>query len=108
MHNMSRTNNQMTTPAVGNAPSHGIGQGSLDWLGRRRGFVIAVAVAAAATALALGQHWLAVADLLPLLFTLPCAVMMFMCMKGMNHGQQTGTPQASARNEMPTATDIRN
>jgi hypothetical protein len=101
MYNTSPTNSQMTTPGVGNASRRGIGQGSRDWLGRRRGFVIAVAVAAAATALALGRHWLAV-------FTLPCAVMMFMCMKGMNHGRQTGTPQASARNETPAAIDIRN
>jgi hypothetical protein len=41
-----------------------------------------------AIALALTQHWLAVAELGPLLFLLPCALMMFMCMKGMNHGQQ--------------------
>ena len=57
-------------------------------------------------ALALSQHWLAIADLVPLLAVLPCAVMMFHCMKGMNHGQQTDTVQASLQNEassLPTS-----
>jgi len=36
----------------------------------------------AGAALALSQHWLTVVDLVPLLFVVPCAVMMFMCMKG--------------------------
>ena len=61
-----------------------------------------VAAAAAAIALALSQHWLAIADLVPLLAVLPCAVMMFHCMKGMNRGQQTDTPQASLPNEAPS------
>jgi len=65
-------------------------------------------VAAAATALALGQQWLTVAGLVPLLFVLPCAAMMFMCMKGMNHGHQTGTTQASGQNEATTATNTQN
>jgi hypothetical protein len=48
----------------------------------------------------LSQHWLTVADLVPLLYVLPCAVMMFMCMKGsMNNGQQTDSTEASARTE---------
>jgi hypothetical protein len=49
-----------------------------------------------------------VADLAPLLFILPCAVMMFICMKGMNHGQQNDSAQASDRNETSTATDTQN
>jgi len=35
----------------------------------------------------------AVADLVPLLYVLPCAAMMFVCMKGMSHGQQADTSQ---------------
>jgi hypothetical protein len=101
---METTSSQAITPAAGSSSCHGPGRGPRDWVGRRRGVVIAVAVAAGATALALGQHWLAVANLLPLLFILPCSVMMFMCMRGMNHGQQTGTPQAPARIEAPTTT----
>ena len=69
------------------------------WLMRRRGLVIAAAMVAAGTALALGQHWLALADLLPLLYVLPCAVMMAACMKGMGHGQQPDTAQIPARSD---------
>jgi hypothetical protein len=94
---MAATNRQVITPAA---------DGS-SWLVRRRGLVIAVAMVAAASALALGQGWLAVADLVPLLFLMPCAVMMFM-MTGMNHGQQTDTSQNSTRNDAPTAPDTRN
>ena len=74
-------------------------QDSSGWVSR--GLVIAAAVttAAAVGALALGQRWLAVVDLLPLLYALPCAAMMFMCMKGRSHGRQAGTTQTSSRNE---------
>jgi len=51
----------------------------------------------------LGQHSLAAANLLPLLYVLPCAAMMFMCMKGMHHGQQKG----AAQTEAPAPTDVR-
>jgi hypothetical protein len=49
----------------------------------------------------LSQHWLAIADLLPLLAVLPCAVMMLHCMQGMKRGPQTDTAQASLQNEAP-------
>lgn len=61
-------------------------QGESSWIQRHRGLLIGTAFAAAATALALGQHWIALVSLLPLLYILPCMLMMFMCMKGMNHG----------------------
>jgi hypothetical protein len=86
------------TPAASGPSCHGPGQGSPGWLSGRRGLVIAVAVAAAAIAFALSQHWLAVAELVPLLVVLPCAVMMFTCMKGMNRGQQADTAQISVQN----------
>jgi hypothetical protein len=104
---MGTTNTQVTTPGAGGSSCHGTGQGTRGWLGGRRGIVIAAVVAVAATALALGQHWLAVANLVPLLFVLPCAVMMFMCMKG-NHGQQTNGPPASTQGGTPSITDTRN
>ena len=78
------------------------------WLSGRRGLVIALAVAAAAIAIAADQHWLALADLVPLLFVLPCAVMMLKCMKRTNGGEQTGMTQASALSDTPTAGDMRN
>jgi hypothetical protein len=98
---MGTANGQMTTPAAGGSFCHGAGQASPGWLSGRR-CVVGVAAAAAATALALSQHWLAIADLVPLLAVLPWAVMMFHCMKAMNRGQQTDTAQASLPNEAPT------
>ena len=103
---MGTTNRQLTTPAAGGSSSHGAGQASPGWLSGRRDLVVGVAAAAAAIALVLSQHWLTIADLVPLLAVLPCAVMMFHCMKGMNRGQQTDTAQASAQNEaasLPTS-----
>jgi hypothetical protein len=99
---MGTTNGQVITPAAGGSSCHGSGQGAPGWLSGRRGLVVGVAVAAAAIALALSQHWLAIADLVPLLVVLPCAVMMFTCMKGMNRGQQADTAQTSLQNGAPT------
>jgi Protein of unknown function (DUF2933) len=100
---MGMTNGQVTTPAIGGSSCHGSGQGSPRLLrGRllrgRRGLVVGVAAAAAAVALALSQHWLVIADLVPVLAVLPCAVMMFTCMKGMNRGQQADTARTSLQN----------
>ncbi|SRR6266404_443653 len=85
------TNDQLTTPTVDGSSCHS----SSGWLSRRRGLVVGAAVAAAAIALALSQHLLAIANLVPLLVVLPCAVMMFTCMRGMNRGQQADTAQTS-------------
>jgi hypothetical protein len=79
-------NTQVTNPTASNSSCHLTGQSSYGWLGGQRGLIIAGLVAAAATALALSQHWLAAADLVPLLFVLPCGAMMLMCMKD-NHGE---------------------
>jgi len=93
----------VTISGHGNAPAdsssgYSLVQGSPGRFSGRRGLVVGAALAAAATALALGQHWLAVADLLPLLFVLPCALMMFHCMKGMKRGAQTDGAQISLQN----------
>jgi hypothetical protein len=98
---------QGTGPANDSSFYHLTGRDSLGWLSRRRGLIIAGAVTTAVAALALGQHWLTVAGLTPLLFVLPCAAMMFMCMKGMNHGQQTKTTPTTNYNESLTATETR-
>jgi hypothetical protein len=92
---MQMPNSGTTTPAV---PG---------WLSGRRGFVIAAIAAAVPTAFALGQHWLTVADLVPLLFVLPCAAMMLKCLKGANGNPRPDTPQASAQSDRPVDTDIR-
>jgi len=94
---MATTNDQVTTPTAGGFSFHG----SPGWLSRRRGLVVGAAVAAAAIALALSQHLLAIANRGPLLVVLPCAVMMFTCMKGMNRGQQADTEQTSLQNAAP-------
>ena len=104
---MGTTNGQVTAPAADSSSCHGAGQGSPGWLSGRRNLAVGAAVAAAAVSLALGHQWLAVTDLVPLVVVLPCAVMMFMCMKGMNHGQQTDTTQASVQSIRSTATDTR-
>ena len=85
------------------------GNGGLSgWHDRRRGLVIAGAATAGVAALALSQHWLAAADLLPLLYVLPCAAMMLMCMKGSGNGRQATAATAAPPNEPPTLTDVSN
>ena len=100
---MSPTNTQVTAPAAnGLAP-----RAACSGLRRRRGpfiLVIGAIFAAAAIALALGEHWLAAADLVPLIFVLPCAAMMFMCMKG-THGRQTSAPPDSTQGGTSRSTD---
>ena len=78
------------------------------WLSGRRSLVIAAIVIAATVALTVGQHWLAIADLVPLLFVLPCAAIMLECMRGANPGPQIGATLASAPSDTPAAIDIRN
>jgi len=48
--------------------------------------------------------WVAVSDPAQLLFLLPCAVMMFFCMKGMSREPQTDPTQAPASRGTPAAT----
>jgi hypothetical protein len=76
-----------------------IGTSSRGWLDRRRGLILGGGALVVLLALALSQHWLTLAGLLPLLFVLPCAVMMFMCM---NHAQRAGGSQTSSDPDDPT------
>jgi hypothetical protein len=105
-----RTTNDLTTTSEAAIRSSydRATKGSDRWLSRRHRWIIAAAVAVAAIALALGEHWLALVDLLPLLYALPCAAMLFMCMKGMNHSGQSDASQASSRSDRPAASDTRN
>src|SRR5258708_24129124 len=96
-----------STVADGSA-CHGADRSSGSSIGRWRGLAIAGVVIAVGMTVAFSQHWLAVASLAPLLFVLPCAVMMFICMKSMDHGQETGTKPASARDQTAPTTDARN
>src|SRR5260221_14164683 len=103
---METTNHLTTTPAAaGSSSCHSASQGSGSWLSRRRGLVFGGGAIVAGTAFALSQHWLTVAELTPLLYLLPCALMMLMCMKGMNRGQQTGGAQVPADADTPIGND---
>jgi hypothetical protein len=85
-----------TTLAPQGAEScHGGSRGRATWFARNRVWLIAGLATAAGAGFALSQDWIAVANLVPLLFTLPCAAMMFMCMKGMRQGQRGGDKQSS-------------
>ena len=77
--------------AAQRSPSCHSGKSGVSFLGGRRGMALIAVAVIALLALALNQHWLLAAQLVPLLFLLPCMAMMFMCMKG--HGrQQNGEP----------------
>ena len=54
------------------------------WLRGRRIAVLA-AVALAVAAFAFGSAWFGFAAILPLLYLLPCAAMLYFCQKGMNN-----------------------
>jgi len=100
---MEIANGPAAAPAGSGSSCHAAKQGSPPGRFGRRGVVIATALAAGGAVLAVWQHWLTLAELTPLLFTLPCAVMMFMCMKGMNHGQSGDAAQApTPRETTPT------
>jgi hypothetical protein len=82
------TKNHLISPSAttGSASCHGSSQGSGNWFSRRRGLVLGVGAVLIGVAVALNQHWVALAALAPLLFVLPCAVMLIVCMKAMGHG----------------------
>jgi hypothetical protein len=102
---METTNNPVTTPATaGSSSCHGGSRALGGWLIGRRGLIFGGGAILVAVAFALGQHWLSIAALPLLLFLVPCAVMMFMCMKGMNHGQQTGEAPAPVNSDKSIGT----
>ncbi len=63
---------------------------------RRTLWTIAGVTVAGLTMLALGESWIALATLVPLLYLLPCAAMLFMCMKGMNNGPKSGSSNVAS------------
>ena len=103
---MESANGETTAPAV-RTSSHVARQGSSTWVVRPRKLIIGGAVVVGAAAFALSQQWLAAVDLVPLLYALPCAAMMLMCMRGMNGGHETNTAQADDRSEAPATSDTR-
>jgi hypothetical protein len=68
-------------------PIQTISDSSCHRSGQHRGVIIGVTLAAVVAAFALSRYWLPAAAFAPLLLLLPCAAMMLMCMRGMNHRQ---------------------
>jgi hypothetical protein len=66
--------------------------GALAYLSGRRGLLLAAAALGIVGILA-GGIWFGTAAVLPLLYTLPCAAMMAMCMRG--HGGSANAPTKS-------------
>src|SRR5262249_17445143 len=98
---METTNDLVTTSATaGSSSCHGVSRASGGWLSGRRGLIFGGGAIAVAVALALGHHWLSIAALPLLLFLLPCAVMMFMSMKGMNHSRPVKLRRQSTRTSL--------
>lgn len=69
------------------------------WFSGWRSFAIAGGILAIPI-VGLNWNWLVAAGLLQFLFILPCAAaMMFMCMKGMSHGEKASAKQSSTPDE---------
>lgn len=103
---METTNHLITTPASPTSSScHGTSRDSVSWLGRWRGVAIGGGAIVTGIALALNQHWVLAVQLIPLLYVLPCALMMLMCMKGMNHGQRARDNHAPVSAITPVGND---
>jgi hypothetical protein len=99
-----------TEKAAGCPMCHSSGSLSPAWLQKRRGWIIAGGAAVAGMGVALGEGWVTIAGLAPILYSLPCAVMMLFCMKGMSRGMQTTqeqsqtpVPPATGRDNLPEA-----
>ncbi len=99
---METTKPPIMAPNVRRSSCHDANQGVNSWISRRRGLIFVGAAIVAATAVALTKHWLAIVDLEPLLFVVPCVAMMLMCMKGMNHSVQTSPAPRSADRSVST------
>lgn len=64
--------------------------------GNRTKWLLAIAALLGLAGLALGSMWLGFAAMLPLLYTLPCLLMLVMCMKHRTGGAPcTGTTEQS-------------
>lgn len=73
----------LTSPVAGSSTP-----GRFGWLRSKRIAVVA-AVAFAVAAIAFGSAWFGFAAILPLLYFLPCAAMVYFCSKGMKNQEGT-------------------
>jgi hypothetical protein len=91
--------------AVGCPMCHSSGSLAPGWLAKRRGWLMLSGAAVAGTGVALGEGWVTIAGLAPILYSLPCALMMVFCMRGMSRGMQTqDQSQNQASPILPAAT----
>ena len=77
---------QSLTPAMPPIADVRDGKGFGPWLRWPRSVIAATALVVSAAAVALGLHWIPLADLAPLLFVAPCFAMMIMCMRNSSKG----------------------
>jgi len=93
---MQSRNALTANPALQQTQSYGVPGASQSWLSRNKMTAFGLAGVLGLIAFGLSQNWLTLAGLLPFLYILPCAAMMLMCMKGMNHAPQAGTGTAAS------------
>jgi len=92
MESSTSLQNVATTADLSRADGARRRYGALAYLRGRRGLLL-VAAALGIIGILAGWTWLGTAALLPLLYTLPCAAMMAMCMRG--HGGSANSPTNS-------------
>ena len=80
--NISQSLAPVTTPTADVRDGKGFGP----WLRWPRSVIGASALVVSAAAVAVGLHWIPLADLAPLLFVAPCFAMMIMCMRNSSKG----------------------
>src|SRR5258708_30353778 len=92
MENSTSSEDLATTADLSRADGVRRRYGALAYLRGRRGLLL-VAAALGIVGILAGWTWLGTAAVLPLLYTLPCAAMMAMCMRG--HGGAANSPTKS-------------
>jgi hypothetical protein len=92
MENLSSSQSLAATADLSRSDSVQQRYGALAYLRGRWGLLLAAAALGIIGMLA-GWTWLGSAAVLPLLYTLPCAAMMAVCMRG--HGGSANTPTKS-------------
>ena len=88
-----------SSPQADNVPRY---YGALAYLRGRRGLLLVVA-ALGIIAFFAGWRWFGAAAMLPLLYTLPCAAMMAMCMRGHGASGNTSTAPNNSAGSGPDA-----
>lgn len=88
-----------SSPRADNVTRH---YGALGYLRDRKGLLFVVA-ALGIIAFFAGWRWFGAAAMLPLIYTLPCAAMMAMCMRGHGASGNTSTTPNNSTGSRPDA-----